>query len=194
MRPARRALWLSVPALCLIGWFGGEVPPSPAPVRGDRLVIDLNQRTLTVMLGVQELRRFPISLASGGVGKVKRGDARNPVGTYRLMEGRASQFHRFLPVSYPNAEDAARGLAEKRITPAQAAAIVRAVRAGRMPPQNTALGGQIGIHGLGRRFPLGPLQRLHRWFNASEGCFVLTDPEVTELETLYAPGAVLEIR
>jgi len=193
MRPLRRVLWpLVLTPLLALAWSApGEPPP---PRRGDRVVIELKERTLSVFQGEMLLRRFPISLAQGGAGKWKRGDGKNPVGSYRLMKGRASQFHRFLPVSYPNAEDARRGLEAGLITPAQAEAILRATRAGRMPPQDTALGGAIGVHGLGRRFPLGPLQRLHRLFNASEGCFVLTDEEVVELERLYAPGAVLEIR
>lgn len=160
------------------------------------MVIDTKQRTLTVYAGDTVLRTFPVSLASGGVGKVKRGDLKNPRGTYRLMRGRASKYHRFLPVSFPNAEDADRGLAAGLITPAQAAEIRRATRAGQMPPQNTALGGAIGVHGIGRALgvDLGPLQSLHRYFNGSEGCFVLTDAEVRELERLYAPGTPLEIR
>lgn len=167
----------------------------PAP-RGDRLVIDTRARTLTVFAGKAELRRFPVSLASEGVGKVKRGDRRNPVGTYRLMKGRPSKFHRFLPVSYPNEEDAKRGLALKLVTRAQASEIVSATREGRMPPQNTRLGGAIGVHGIGKAagFDLGPLQVLHRFANLSEGCFMLTDAEVDELERLYVPGAVLEVR
>ena len=65
-----------------------------------------------------------------------------------------------------------------------------------MPPQDTALGGAIGVHGIGNAagFDLGPLQVLHRYVNASEGCFMLIDAEVDELERLYVPGAALEIR
>ena len=170
-------------------------PPAPAKV-GDRLVIDTATRKLTVFAGDEPLRTFPVSLGGGGLHKVKRGDRKNPIGTYRLMKGRASKFHRFLPVSYPNAADAERGLAAGLITEAQARAIVDATRAGRMPPQDTALGGAIGVHGLGRAvgIDLGPLQTLHRLFNATDGCFLLTDWEVDALEKLYAPGAVLEIR
>ena len=173
-----------------------SAPPDQPATRGDRIVIDTRARTLTVFAGKVELRRFPISLAVEGVGKVKRGDRRNPVGTYRLMKGRPSKFHRFLPVSYPNEKDAERGLALKLITRAQADAIVSTTREGRMPPQNTALGGAIGVHGIGNAagFDLGPLQALHRFVNVSLGCFMLTDAEVDELERLYVPGAVLEIR
>ena len=173
----------------------GARPEQPAP-RGDRIVIDTRARTLTVFAGEAALRQFQVSLASEGVGKVKRGDRRNPVGTYRLMKGRPSKFHRFLPVSYPNEKDAERGLAQRLITRAQAEAIVQAAREGRMPPQDTALGGAIGVHGIGNAagFDLGPLQVLHRYVNASEGCFMLIDAEVDELERLYVPGAALEIR
>lgn len=167
-----------------------------APVVGDRVVIDTASRTLTVFAGKVALREFSVGLAGNGVGKQQRGDRRNPRGTYRLFKGRASKFHRFLPVAYPNSDDARRGLEKGLITQAQADAILSAERRGVLPPQDTALGGAIGVHGIGNALgiDLGPLQVLHRLVNLSDGCFVLTDSEVVELERLYRPGAVLEIR
>lgn len=184
-------------ALLLAAAHGrGEALPERHPERGDRVVIDTRRHRLTVMAGERVLRTFRVGLAAGGVGKQRRGDRKNPVGTYRLMAGRPSKFHRFLPISYPGPADARRGLAEGLITPEQAEAILAAHRAGRMPPQDTRLGGQIGIHGIGSALGvrLEPLQALHRLVDGSEGCFVLTDEEVVELERLYSPGAVLEIR
>lgn len=172
----------------------GEPPAPPPP--GDRIVIDTRARTLTVYAGERALRQFSVSLARGGVGKVRQGDHRNPIGTYRLMKGRPSRFHRFLPVSYPNAGDAARGLSQGLVTRAEAEQISRAAREGKMPPQGTRLGGAIGVHGLGKPLgiDLGPLEVIHRAFNASDGCFMLTNAEIEELERLYVPGAVLEVR
>jgi len=179
--------------LCTDACGGAPAPPAPP---GDRIVIDTRARTLTVYAGERALRQFSVSLARGGVGKVRQGDHRNPIGTYRLMKGRPSKFHRFLPVSYPGAGDAARGLALGLVSRAQAEQIARAAREGKMPPQDTRLGGAIGVHGLGRPLgiDLGPLEAIHRAFNASDGCFMLTNREIEELERLYAPGALLEIR
>ena len=167
------------------------------PVRADRLVLDTKAHRLTLYRGRRVLRRYTVGLASKGLGKRRRGDRQTPVGRYRLFAGRASRrFLRFLPVSYPNAEDARRGLERGLITRAQHDAIVRATSKGRMPPQNTKLGGAIGIHGLGQTFSWLPgfLQPLHRVYDGTAGCILLTDDEVRDLERRYEAGAVLVIR
>lgn len=167
-----------------------------AEARADRLVLDVDAHTLTLYRGQTRLDTYSVGLGSAGVGKRKRGDQRTPLGTYRLFRGRPSKFHRFLPVSYPNATDAARGLQSGLLTRAQHDAIVDATRRGRMPPQNTALGGAIGIHGLGRSFAMLPrsLQGLHRLFDGTAGCVLVTDDEVDRLAQSYVDGAALVIR
>lgn len=53
----------------------------------------------------------------------------------------------WLRIDYPNSADAAAALAENRITQTVHDAILRAHRAGKMPPQDSPLGGGIGVHG-----------------------------------------------
>ncbi len=72
-------------------------------------------------------------------------------------------------LSYPNAEDAARGLAAGLITRAQHQAIASAIKAGRMPPQDTPLGSWIEIHGRGSS---------RDW---TLGCVALDDGDMREL-------------
>lgn len=50
---------------------------------------------------------------------------------------------------YPNADDAAAGLADGRLSAGQRDAIDRALAAGIKPPQRTSLGGEILVHGGG---------------------------------------------
>jgi len=55
-------------------------------------------------------RSFTVALGSGGVGKQKQGDARTPLGRYGLGPPRGSKnFHIFVPVGYPTAEQARMG-------------------------------------------------------------------------------------
>jgi murein L,D-transpeptidase YafK len=167
-----------------------------APV-ADRLVLATREHTLTLFRGDEELKTFRVSLGKADAGKEHQGDHRTPVGTYRLFAARPSKrFHRFLPVSYPNVADADRGFEAGLITAEQRDAIVDAAIHRRMPPQNTRLGGSIGIHGLGHTFWFlpRPLQILHRLVDGTDGCILLTDGEVDDLEHSYVPGATLEIR
>lgn len=82
--------------------------------------------------------------------KVRQGDRATPEGEfYVFTKNNRSAFYLSLGISYPNEEDAARGLRDKLISRAQHDAIVRAIKRKATPPQNTALGGDIYIHGNG---------------------------------------------
>jgi hypothetical protein len=76
------------------------------------------------------------------------GDHRTPEGTFYIARKIASsEYHRALLVSYPTVADADRGLAAGRISHAEYDQIARAQAACTEPPQNTALGGLVELHG-----------------------------------------------
>ena len=81
--------------------------------------------------------------------KEREGDGRTPEGWYRTSDKPDSSFADAILVHYPNADDAARGQAAGRITAATAATLRSAEASARRPDQNTALGGQILLHGGG---------------------------------------------
>lgn len=182
---------------------GHEAPQVP-PVKANRLELDTESKTLVLYRvgdgDPRELARFRVGLGLGEYlsdeGKQRQGDRRTPRGRYRLFAARASKYLRFLHVSYPNAEDAARGLAAGLITRAEHDAIVAATRTGRPPPQDTALGGDIGLHGFGEELGFVPprVQRFQHLVNVTQGCVLLTDEEILVLEQSYVPGSALEIR
>lgn len=94
---------------------------------------------------------WPVALAPGAPAgpKVRRGDLATPEGWFRTADRPWSQFYHALTVSYPTGADADRGLRDGLVTAAQADAIRAAHAAGRMPPMNTPLGGDILLHGGG---------------------------------------------
>ena len=67
--------------------------------------------------------------------------------------------------------------------------VIDAIKNGRTPPQNTPLGGHIGIHGVGAGDP-----RIHTNFNWTNGCVALTNEQVTRLAALIKVGTRVEIR
>lgn len=102
--------------------------------------------------------------------KAVEGDGRTPEGEfYAFVKNDQSRFAFSLGISYPGIEDARRGLAEKLITRDEFDAIETAIERGEMPPQKTALGGEIYIHGGGATGD---------W---TDGCIALTDTEIKEL-------------
>ncbi|MEQ1566204.1 MAG: L,D-transpeptidase family protein [Myxococcota bacterium] len=81
--------------------------------------------------------------------KTTRGDHKTPEGWYRTSDRPTSQFYHALNVHYPSVADADVALAAGRITAADHARIAAAHQAGRMPPEDTRLGGLILLHGGG---------------------------------------------
>ena len=139
--------------------------------------------TLLVFVGKRLLKAYPVALGYDPVGdKQKRGDYRTPEGRFFLCgRNEKSQFFRSIRLNYPNTEDAERGLAQGLISRATRDRIVKANRRGGVPPQDTALGGDIMIHGGG----IGT--------NWTWGCVALDNPAVQELFDFLPIGTPVEI-
>lgn len=116
-----------------------------------RVVVRKAARQLTVFDGDDPLATFPIALGRVPVGQKEHAiDGRTPEGEYAICYRKEnSRYHLFLGLSYPNPEDAARGLAKGLITATEAEAILDAAMNKHRPPWNTALGGPFGLHGFG---------------------------------------------
>lgn len=149
----------------------------PRWVTPDRtsVVVDKERRTLTLVFDGTPVKTYPVALGFTPRGhKQKEGDGRTPEGSYRIVEAlrdppAARYGARSLRLDYPGVGDAARGRKEGLIDAATEEAIRAAHGAGRMPPQETALGGSIRIHGGGAG---------EDW---TLGCIALRDEDVAEL-------------
>lgn len=157
---------------------GGPAPANP------RIVILKSQRRLILYDGAAEVRSYKVALGGKPVGdKEREGDRRTPEGTFRVCtRNQRSRFHLFLGLSYPAADDAARGLAQRLIDASQHDAIVAADRDRRCPPWNTPLGGEVGIHGHGAD---------RDW---TLGCIALANSDIEELWRACPKGTEVEVR
>ncbi len=131
-----------------------------------------------------------VSIGRGEVGpKRKRGDRRTPEGDYAIAgPARESRFHLFIPIDYPSIRDAGLALAEGRLDAASYDRIADAHDRGTLPPQDTPLGGHLGLHGEGESWR-GQSVR-HDW---TFGCIAVTDDEIEVLATLLEPGVTVSI-
>lgn len=121
--------------------------------------------------------------------KLAGGDLRTPEGRYRISGGpEPSRFHAFVPIDYPSVADADRALAEGRIDARDHARIVAAHDRGVTPPEDTPLGGGIGLHGEGARWA-GDSQHLD-W---TLGCIAVTDADLDFLIAHIEPGVPVDI-
>jgi len=142
-----------------------------------RVVITKSTQTLVVRDGDRELLRVAVALGKNPADKVCEGDLATPEGEFYICyRNPESRYHRFLGISYPNTEDAARGLRTALITAAEHEAICAAIARRECPPWKTALGGEIGLH--------GPCPN-RTW---THGCVAMSVPAIEELDRLLGPG------
>lgn len=148
-----------------------ETHALPEVLVDPHVVVEKDRRALTVYSSDEPIKVYRIALGREPVGdKEVEGDGKTPEGDFYLCtKNPASQYHRALGLSYPDAEDAARGLAEGLISTREHRQIVEAIRRYAQPPWKTALGGEIMIHGAGATTD---------W---TAGCIALDDSEVEEL-------------
>lgn len=154
--------------------------------------LDSAKREMRVMRGDKVLAVFDhVSVGRWGVSQEKRrGDGKTPLGEYRIAWQKAEGlFGPFMGLDYPSLARAEKGLNAGEITKAEFDAIKTAHAEGRIPPQNTKLGGQIGIHGLGNADP-----GIHRDLNWTKGCLALTNAQMREFLRLAGKGARVRIR
>lgn len=131
-----------------------------------------SERKLEMRQGDALLGQFRIALGQQPLyGKERQGDGRTPVGRYYVSDRKAdTPFHRFLGISYPNADDAERGYERRLIDASEWADIFFANLRGDAPPWHTVLGGRVGIHGYGDR-PYLPID----W---TEGCIAVSNEDI----------------
>ncbi len=157
------------------------------------LLIDTKQDTLMIMQGDQLIRTFPkIAFGSSGAGiKYRSGDNKTPIGTFRVgWINDHSRFRTFIGLDYPNIEYAERALRQHKIDTLTYERIRTAWIDGYTPPQDTPLGGQIGIHGIG----YGDLTIHKAGINWTSGCVALDNQQISALRPWIRVGMRVEIR
>jgi len=166
--------------LCVICVY----PWQTQPVEKPRIVVYKNARKLEFYSGKTLLRTYRIGLGFSPVAdKVREGDGATPEGEfYVFVKNNKSAYYLSLGVSYPNVEDADRGLRDGLITTSQHDAIVEAHRKKIGPPQYTKLGGLIYIHGNGAKSD---------W---TWGCVALENEDMKELYDSVSVGTPVTIK
>ncbi|MEJ2362106.1 MAG: L,D-transpeptidase [Gammaproteobacteria bacterium] len=131
------------------------------------------------------------AIGRGGVTHVHvRGDGSTPLGTFRIVRiNHRSRFHVFFELNYPTTTQARLGYQRGLINHHTLRKIEQATAVGQLPPQNTVLGGDIGIHGLGK----GSLW-VHRHFNWTDGCVALTNLQIEKLARWLEIGTRVVIK
>ena len=154
------------------------------PLKEARIEIYKARRELLLFSGQEEVRRYRVGLGfAPEAQKEREGDGATPEGSYLVVvKNPQSSYYRSLGLNYPNREDGTRGLRSGMISEAENKEIDRAHERGLRPPWDTALGGEIYIHGRGSATD---------W---TLGCVALEDADMKELYAATAVGTQVVIR
>lgn len=147
------------------------------------IIIRKSQRLLQLWQGGTLAAQYPIGLGACPLGhKQKEGDGKTPEGTYYIcMRNDQSRFYKSFGLSYPNSEDAKKGLENKLIDEETYQLIEKKISERSCPPWHTALGGEICIHGHGSQSD---------W---TKGCIALENSAMDALWDLCPLGTAVVI-
>lgn len=148
------------------------------------IVVHKAERVLALYNGGVLAASMPVALGFAPEGhKSREGDGKTPEGSYFIcLRNERSRYHLSMGLNYPNERDAEAGLAAGLIRETQHAAIAQAQAHGERPPWDTALGGEIMIHGGGR---------MGDW---TAGCIALDNGDMDVLWRCVGIGTPVEIR
>lgn len=141
-----------------------------------------------------EVLRTGVGFGQAEGDKTRRGDLMTPKGMYFVVvksrgpfTGKWGAYYggTWIKLNYPNAWDAARGVDEGHITPAQQRSITRDYFGRRLTLQGTALGSGIGLHGWIEEWPDDGPRGL------SWGCVVLHLRDTDAVYTALPEGAMV---
>jgi murein L,D-transpeptidase YafK len=154
------------------------------PLKNPRIVVLKSKRRLQLYSDGVLVRNYKIGLGLNPVpDKTRQGDRATPEGDFYIFtKNNKSAFYLSLGISYPNVEDAERGLRDRLISRAQRDAIVKDIKRKATPLQNTALGGDIYIHGNGASSD---------W---TWGCVALENTDIKELFDAVPVGTPVTIK
>ncbi len=180
-----------------------------------RLLLNKSQRRLELWVGRRMIKAYRVQLGQNPVGrKIRTGDSRTPEGEYFICAHRPSTYYLGLWISYPNFADARAGLETGRINLRQFDEIASALKKGECPPQNTGLGGNLLLHGQlpeytaevaqDKRARLDTLPpglevgdadpaKVREFYDWTDGCAALFNPDIRELYELIPDGTPLTI-
>jgi murein L,D-transpeptidase YafK len=184
LRPVSFILATAILASAWLSLRPGGVRGKMLPPRtGEHIIILKAERKLLFCRGEKLIHSYKVGLGSIPRGaKLEVGDRKTPEGEYYVCsKNPKSSFYLSLGLSYPNAQDAARGLKSKLITQKQYEQIIGAIKLKCRPPWDTPLGGEFFIHGNGSKTD---------W---TLGCIALEDADIKELYRLVPLGTPVNI-
>ncbi len=171
-----------------------RLPLRDTHLENARLLVNKAQRRLELWVRGRMVKAYRVQLGWSPHGpKMREGDMRTPEGRYFICAHTPSaEYYLALWISYPNTEDARRGLKAGRLIPKEFDEISAALSEGKCPLQHTKLGGEIVIHGQLEPGDINPAS-VREYQDWTDGCVALFNPDLRELYELIPDGTPITI-
>ena len=158
------------------------------------LVVDRKTYTLNVYEDTVFIKAYRVSLGRNLSDKKKLSeDGATPIGTYKICSISNHQtYYKFLKINYPNLEDASEALRKSLITQKQFNQIKFEYYYEECVSSNTVLGGNIGIHGIGRLNSI--FKNLPFVYNWTDGSIALSNESLDEILSVIKIGTQVVIK
>jgi hypothetical protein len=170
-----------------------RLPLVQGRLKNAHLLVNKAQRRLELWVRGRMVKAYRVQLGWNPYGpKVRQGDLRTPEGKYFICAHTPSEYSLALWISYPDTDDARRGLEGGLITANEFDAIRAALKDGKCPPQHTKLGGEILIHGQLQAGDIDP-ESLREYQDWTNGCIALFNPDIRELYEYVPDGTPITI-
>lgn len=158
------------------------------------IVIDRKTYTLNVYEDTVFIKSYRVSLGRNLSDKKKLSDdGATPIGTYRICSiSNDPTYYKFLKLNYPNLEDASEALRKSLITQKQFNQLKFEFYYEECVSFNEVLGGNIGIHGIGRLNSI--FKNLPFVYNWTDGSIALSNESLDEIISVIKTGTQVVIK
>ncbi|GAB6283181.1 MAG: hypothetical protein STSR0008_19380 [Ignavibacterium sp.] len=156
------------------------------------ILIDRNNYKLFLYTDSILVKEYKAVFGNSIEAKIKANDKATPIGEYQICDiDTNSIYEKFLKLNYPNLKDAEEGLRKKYITQEEYEKIRYEYFYVGCTDSNTALGGNIGIHGIGNlNFIFKNLPFVYNW---TDGSIAVSNESINEIYSVVKIGTKVVI-
>jgi murein L,D-transpeptidase YafK len=158
------------------------------------LLVDRKSFTLSVYEDTVFIKSYRVSFGRNLYDKKKlSNDGATPIGTYKICNiSNDDTYYKFLKLNYPNLDDAAEALRKSIITQKQFNQLKFEFYYEECISPNTVLGGNIGIHGIGRLNSI--FKNLPFVYNWTDGSIAMSNESLDEILSVIKTGTQVVIK
>jgi murein L,D-transpeptidase YafK len=163
-------------------------------IKNPSILIDRQNYTLSIYEDSVLIKNYRISLGNSVLTpKTRAGNKFTPVGFYKICNiDTTHKYHKFFQINYPNLDDAANALRKGWISQQEYNEIKFQFYYEGCTRFNNILGGNIGIHGIGRFNYI--FKNLPFVFNWTDGSIAMSNENIDEIYSVIKRGTEVVIK